>query len=144
MYKNSGLFRAFYLDKKRQVVYSSLRHSISPAAIYSSRPQYQLRLILLIDLSFYSPSQFLKPQFWGVFTKSQPHNCIQFFVRELILFLYQGNCLLVFAECDHMKSRARRCLLICLLCLTLTNLSYGENKFRERKATDDELGYPEM
>ncbi|KAL1193841.1 Protein DEFECTIVE IN EXINE FORMATION 1 [Cardamine amara subsp. amara] len=43
-----------------------------------------------------------------------------------------------------MKSRARRCLLICLLCLTFTNLSYGENKFRERKATDDELGYPEI
>ncbi|ESQ49163.1 hypothetical protein EUTSA_v10020022mg [Eutrema salsugineum] len=43
-----------------------------------------------------------------------------------------------------MKSRARRCLLICLLCLTLSNLSYGENKFRERKATDDDLGYPEI
>ncbi|EOA29845.1 hypothetical protein CARUB_v10012938mg [Capsella rubella] len=43
-----------------------------------------------------------------------------------------------------MKSRARQCLLVCLLCLTLTNPSYGENKFRERKATDDELGYPEI
>jgi hypothetical protein len=43
-----------------------------------------------------------------------------------------------------MKSRARQCLLVCLLCLSLTNLSYGENKFRERKATDDELGYPDI
>ncbi|XP_010469113.1 PREDICTED: protein DEFECTIVE IN EXINE FORMATION 1-like [Camelina sativa] len=42
------------------------------------------------------------------------------------------------------SSRARQCLLVCLLCLTLTNLSYGENKFRERKPTDDELGYPEI
>ncbi|XP_010486469.1 PREDICTED: protein DEFECTIVE IN EXINE FORMATION 1 isoform X2 [Camelina sativa] len=42
------------------------------------------------------------------------------------------------------SSRARQCLLVFLLCLTLTNLSYGENKFRERKATDDELGYPEI
>uniref|UniRef100_A0A1J3H1Q9 DEX1 C-terminal domain-containing protein n=1 Tax=Noccaea caerulescens TaxID=107243 RepID=A0A1J3H1Q9_NOCCA len=43
-----------------------------------------------------------------------------------------------------MKSRARRCLLICLLFLALSNLSYGENKFRERKATDDDEGYPEI
>ncbi|XP_010464546.1 PREDICTED: protein DEFECTIVE IN EXINE FORMATION 1 [Camelina sativa] len=42
------------------------------------------------------------------------------------------------------SSRAWQCLLVCLLCLTLTNLSYGENKFRERQATDDELGYPEI
>ncbi|CAH2054430.1 unnamed protein product [Thlaspi arvense] len=51
---------------------------------------------------------------------------------------------MVLAECDHMKSRARRCRLIFLLYLTLSNLSCGENKFRERKATDDELGYPEI
>ncbi|CAA7051069.1 unnamed protein product [Microthlaspi erraticum] len=43
-----------------------------------------------------------------------------------------------------MKSRARRCLLICLLFLTLSNLSHGENKFRERNATDDDEGYPEI
>ncbi|CAN8269530.1 unnamed protein product [Cochlearia groenlandica] len=43
-----------------------------------------------------------------------------------------------------MKSLARRCLLICLLFFTLSELSQGGNKFRERKATDDELGYPEI
>ncbi|EFH60971.1 hypothetical protein ARALYDRAFT_897057 [Arabidopsis lyrata subsp. lyrata] len=43
-----------------------------------------------------------------------------------------------------MKSPARLCLLVCLLCLTLSKLSCGENKFRERKATDDDLGYPEI
>ncbi|XP_010543232.1 PREDICTED: protein DEFECTIVE IN EXINE FORMATION 1 [Tarenaya hassleriana] len=47
-----------------------------------------------------------------------------------------------------MKSRASRGLLICLLLVTFSNLSYGENsgknKFRERRATDDELGYPEI
>ncbi|XP_018433604.1 protein DEFECTIVE IN EXINE FORMATION 1 [Raphanus sativus] len=43
-----------------------------------------------------------------------------------------------------MKSRARRCLLRFFLFLILSNPSYGENKFRERKATDDELAYPEI
>ncbi|KAL0744102.1 hypothetical protein Bca4012_085615 [Brassica carinata] len=43
-----------------------------------------------------------------------------------------------------MKSRARRSLLRFFLFLILSNPSYGENKFRERKATDDELGYPEI
>ncbi|KAG2245850.1 hypothetical protein Bca4012_069102 [Brassica carinata] len=43
-----------------------------------------------------------------------------------------------------MKSRARRCLLRFFLFLILSNPSYGENKFRERKATDDELSYPEI
>uniref|UniRef100_M4EZ11 DEX1 C-terminal domain-containing protein n=1 Tax=Brassica campestris TaxID=3711 RepID=M4EZ11_BRACM len=43
-----------------------------------------------------------------------------------------------------MKSRGRRCLLRFFLFLILSNPSYGENKFRERKATDDELSYPEI
>ncbi|KAL0838089.1 hypothetical protein Bca101_089979 [Brassica carinata] len=43
-----------------------------------------------------------------------------------------------------MKPRARRCLLRFLLFLILSNPSYGENKFRGRKATDDELSYPEI
>ncbi|KAL0719807.1 hypothetical protein Bca4012_069131 [Brassica carinata] len=44
-------------------------------------------------------------------------------------------------ECDH---RARRCLLRFFLFLILLIPSFGENKFRERKATDDELSYPEI
>ncbi|KAJ0244275.1 Protein DEFECTIVE IN EXINE FORMATION 1 [Hirschfeldia incana] len=43
-----------------------------------------------------------------------------------------------------MKSRGRRCLLRLFLFLILSNPSFGENKFRERKATDDELAYPEI
>nr|VDD53084.1 unnamed protein product [Brassica oleracea] len=45
-----------------------------------------------------------------------------------------------------MNSRARLCLLrfFLFLFLILSNPSYGENKFRERKATDDELAYPEI
>ncbi|CAN6921789.1 unnamed protein product [Brassica oleracea] len=45
-----------------------------------------------------------------------------------------------------MNSRARLCLLRFFLFLFLisSNPSYGENKFRERKATDDELAYPEI
>ncbi|CAH8356454.1 unnamed protein product [Eruca vesicaria subsp. sativa] len=43
-----------------------------------------------------------------------------------------------------MKSRARRCLLRFFLFLILSNPSYGENKFRERKATDDEQAHPEI
>ncbi|CDY44681.1 BnaA05g29250D [Brassica napus] len=43
-----------------------------------------------------------------------------------------------------MKTHTRRCLLRFFLFLILSNPSYGENKFRERKATDDEQGYPEI
>ncbi|KAF3606654.1 hypothetical protein DY000_02051114 [Brassica cretica] len=43
-----------------------------------------------------------------------------------------------------MKTHTRRCLLRFFLFLILSNPSFGENKFRERKATDDEQGYPEI
>lgn len=51
-------------------------------------------------------------------------------------------------EEDHMRSAGLRVFLICLILCVGLNLCHGEepkkNKFREREASDDALGYPNM
>lgn len=51
-------------------------------------------------------------------------------------------------EVDHMKSSVAKVFLLCLILGTCLSFVLGEesktNTFREREATDDSLGYPEM